>query len=214
MVPRMQTAGTTGIVAGVALAIGFILFMTTGLTFEAFADPAQGLKFATANGGRLRLMTAFFIIAVAFAAVFLAGLAAKLRDKTPTRATATLYFGLFGLAGHGLGAMIFWAGIPAIVARAATDQVAASHAWVALVAMDNAADGFGTLFVGLSTLMAGWAVITSKVLSAALGWYGILLGVVGILAVLASGNEILGLASFVLPIIWLVWVGSVLRRAM
>jgi hypothetical protein len=31
----MQTAGLTGIVAGVALAIGFILFMTSGLTFEA-----------------------------------------------------------------------------------------------------------------------------------------------------------------------------------
>jgi len=214
MVPRMRTAGTTGIVAGVALAIGFILFITSGLTFEAFADPGQGLKFATTNAGRLRLMTAFFITTVAFAAVFLAGLAAKLRDKTPTRATATLYLGLLGLAGHGLGALIFWAAIPAIAARAATDQVAASHAWVALVAMDNAADGFGTLFVALSTLMAGWAVITSKALSAALGWYGVLLGVVGVLAFLASGNEILGLASFVLPIIWLVWAGSALRRAM
>src|SRR3990172_1134202 len=117
MVPRMRTAGTTGIVAGVALAIGFILFITSGLTFEAFADPGQGLKFATTNAGRLRLMTAFFITTVAFAAVFLAGLAAKLRDKTPTRATATLYLGLLGLAGHGLGALIFWAAIPAICSQ-------------------------------------------------------------------------------------------------
>lgn len=214
MVPRIQTAGTTGIVAGVALAIGFILFMTSGLSMQAFADPAQGLKFATDSAGRLRLMTAFFLIAIAFAAVFLAGLAAKLRDKTPTRATATLYFGLLGLAGHALGALIFWAGIPAVVARAATDQVAASHAYVALVAMDNAADGLGTLFVALATLMAGWAAVTSKVFSAALGWYGVVVGVAGVLALLMTGNEILGLATFVLPIIWLVWTGTALRQAM
>lgn len=214
MVPRMQTAGMAGIAAGVALAIGFILFMTSGLTFEAFADPAQGLKFVTDNAARVRLMTVFFIITIAFAVVFVAGLAAKLRDKTPTRATATLYFGLLGLVGHGLGALLFWSAAPALVARAAADQVAASHAWVAFVATDNAADGFGVLFISLSMLMAGWAALTSKALGTSLAWYGILAGVVGLVNFLVPGNEILGLGGFVLPIIWLVWAGSALRSAM
>ena len=213
MAPRMQSAGTAGIVAGVALAIGFILFLTSGITAEVLGDPAQALSRLGQRAGLLRLISAVFVVAVAFAVVFVAGLAAKLRDRTPTRATATLYFGVLGLAGHGLGSLIFLTAVPALVAYAAKDQVAASHAWVALYALDNATDGLGTLFAGLSFLMAGWAITATKVLSTALGWVAIIAGVVGVVTPFFAANELLFLASFVLPIIVLLWAGNALRTA-
>jgi len=95
MAPRMQSAGTAGIVAGIALAVAFVLFLTSGLT-QVLGDPAKALDYFTKNAGRLQLMTALFVITVAFAVVFVVGLAAKLHDRTPTRASATLYFGLLG----------------------------------------------------------------------------------------------------------------------
>src|SRR3990170_187663 len=145
--------------------------------------------------------------------VFVVGLAAKLHDRTPTRASATLYFGLLGLAGHGLGSLIFWAAIPALAAYAAKDQVAAGHAWVAVQALNGAADGMGNLFVGLSALMAGWAIVTTKVLSPVLGWVGVIVGVAGLAVFVSPQNELLAAASFVLPIIWLIWAGNALRTA-
>ncbi len=211
MMPRMKSAGTAGVVAGVALAIAFVLFLTSGITPAILGDPAQALDRFGKSGAFLRLISVVFIIAIAFAVVFIAGLAARLRDRTPTRAAATLYFGILGLVGHGLGSLIFLTAIPAVVAYAAKDQVAASHAWVALYALDGATDALGTLFAGLSFLMAGWAIVATKVLSAALGWAAIIAGVIGVITVLVPQNEALFFASFLLPIVVLVWAGSALR---
>jgi len=38
--------------------------------------------------------------------VFVVGLAARLRDAAPTRAAASLYFGVVGGGGHGLVALV------------------------------------------------------------------------------------------------------------
>ncbi len=213
MNPRMQSAGTAGIVAGVSLAILFILFVSSGVTPQLLADPAKGLAYVGQNAGRLRLTTIVSLVAVAFAVVFVAGLAAKLRDKTPTRATAVLYFGILALAGHALGTLIFGVSFPMIAAYAAKDPVAASHAWVAALALDGAADGLGNLFVGLSTLIAGWAITSVKALSPTLGWFAVVSGVVGVLAFLSPNTDWLFFLSFLFPIVWLLWAGSALRKA-
>lgn len=211
MNPRTQSAGTCGVVAGIALAIAFLMFVTSGAAPSTFADPAKALDFVAKNTARLRLSIALSLITIAFASVFLAGLAARLRDKTPTRATAVLYLGVLGLVGHAIGSMLFGTSAPMVAAYAAKDQVAASHAWVAIFAIDGAADGLGSLFIGLSTLMAGWAITSAKALSTTLGWYGELAGVVGVAAYLWPSDPLM-MASFVAPIIWLIWAGSALRK--
>lgn len=214
MIPRQQTAGTFGILAGISLAILFVLFFTSGATMETFMDPANALPFMTAQAGRLRAIAFFALLTVAFATFFVAGLAAKLRDKAPTRATGVLYFGIFGLVGHGIGALMFWLGAPALAAYAAKDQVAASHAWVAFNALSGSLDGFGNLFIGLSILLAGWAIVATGAMSSAMGWYGVVAGAITALAVVAPANQLIFLGSFVLPVIWLLWVGNTLRTAM
>jgi hypothetical protein len=213
MLPRQQTAGTLGVLAGIILAILFILFMSAGITMETFADPAKALPQLTADAGRFRAIGALSVITVALATLFVVGLAARLRDKTPTRAAGVLYFGVLGLVGHGLGGMVFWAGLPMIIARAATDQASAGQAWVTINALTTALDGFGNAFVGLSILLAGWAITSSAALSSALGWYGVVAGALVVLATCFSGVEILMLGAFVLPIIWLLWAGNTLRTA-
>lgn len=214
MFPRQQSAGTAGIVAGIILAVLFVLYITSGATMETFVDPATALPFFTRESGRVQAIALLAMAIVAPAAIFIAGFAAKLRDQTPTRATGVLYLGLLGLTGHGLGAVLFWSGLPTLVSRAGMDQVAANHAWVAVNALSTTLDGFGNLFVGLSILLAGWAVTAGGGgLSPALGWYGVVAGVVTALATLAPGVEIVMMGSFVLPIVWLLWAGNALRTA-
>lgn len=214
MVPRQQSAGSSGIVAGISLAILFLLYITSGATPETFADPAKALPYLSQSAGRLRTIAVLAIITLAFAVIFVAGLAAKLRDKTPTRATGVLYFGILGVVGHGLGALMFWSAAPALAAYAAKDQVAASHAWVAINALANSFDGFSNIFAGLSILLAGWAITAAGAMSASLGWFGVVAGVVTVLTAIAPGVTFLFLGSFVLPIIWLLWAGNTLRTAM
>jgi hypothetical protein len=105
MIPRQQSAGTAGIVAGISLAILFLLYITSGATPETFADPAKALPFVAQNTSRLRAIAVFDVITLAFAVLFTAGLAGKLRDKTPTRATGVLYFVILGAAGYGVDAL-------------------------------------------------------------------------------------------------------------
>jgi len=213
MSPRRQTAGMMGIIAGAALLILFILFFTSGATPATFNDPGAALSFMRDQAGRLEVLACLAIITVATATVFVAGFAAALSQRTPTRATATLYFGLLGLAGHALGAFILFAGYPWLVSMAAKDQVAATHAYVALNGLTMATDGLGNFFVGLSTLFGGWAATITPGFGAALGWFGVVAGVITALAGLVPQIQPLYLGSFILPIVWLVWAGYTLRRA-
>jgi hypothetical protein len=214
VIPRQQTAGVFGILAGISLAILFLLFLTSGAEPDTFMDPSKALPYMTQHEGRLRAIAFFAAVTVALSVFFFAGLAGKLRDKAPTRATGVLYFGILGVAGHGLSALIFWLSAPALVDYAAKDQVAASHAWVAISALNTALDGFGNLFVGLSILLAGWAITATGGLSSTLGWYGVVAGVLTLLTVAAPGNQLLFVGSLVLPAVWLLWAGNTLRRAM
>lgn len=212
MSPRPQSAGTAGIAAGVTLAIIFILFLTSGVTPATFMDPEQALSFVRDSGGRLRTIAFFGAVTTALATVFVAGLAARLQAKTPTRATATLYFGILGNAGHGIGSLAFWFGVPMFAAVAARDQVAATHAWGAFAAITNGYDGFGNFGIGLSLLMAGWAIISEKALPTSLGWVGAVGGVATLALLFWPNAQLAFLASLVLTVLFLVWAGNELRK--
>jgi len=45
------------------------------------------------------------------------------------------------------------------------------------VAITSGAEGFGNLFLGLSLLTAGWAIISEKALPVSLGWVRLIGGV-------------------------------------
>jgi hypothetical protein len=199
-----------GIVAGLAGLIGFGFFQTSGFT-PAMADTANAIAWVNANLGRLRITIFFYLVSIGAAAIFVAGLAEKLRARTPTRAAATLYLYLLGLAGFGIGSLLFGGSLPAIAAL--PDRVAASHAWTAVSAVNVATGGFGNLFTGSATLLAGWAIVESNALSVALGYFGLLVGIVSVLGVLVP-HQLLVLGGSFLPALWLIWSGSALRRSM
>src|SRR2546425_1346349 len=208
MNPRPQTAGTAGIVAGVLLAVLFILIMSSGIRPEAMSDPAQMLSYASQNLGRWRNVGFVGLLTIVAVVFYFPGLAARLRDRTPSRATGVLYFGVLGNAAHGLDSALTWAGDPA-VARAA-DQVAAGHAWVALSAVHAGLQTFGNIGVGLVLLLAGWAAMNSKAFSSGVAWVGLVGGIVTLVSVLRPPGPLF-LLSFVLAIIFLIWSGLEFR---
>lgn len=211
---RLQrNAGTSGIVAAVLLLLGFILFLSSGMDPQTAADPAKALPQIEKLGSRWGLTGVAFVLTVAFAALFLAGFFSRVREKVPTRAAATLYFGLIGLSGFALSGMLQWVGGSHLAAYMAKDQVAASHAWVAIYSAVQALEGLGNGFVGASLAIAGWAVLGSGVFPSVLGWIAVVGGVVTFLQVFWPTQMILFFGSIILTIVWLAWAGNQLQKA-
>jgi hypothetical protein len=195
-------------VAGVFLATAFVLFLSSGVTPETMSDPAKALAAASGAGWKLAMVA--FALTAGTAVLFVAGWSARLRDKAPTRSAALLYLSVIGLAAHAAGAMVGWKGAGALTASMAQDPTAAAHAWVALSALVTTFDGMGNTFTGVGALLGGWAVLGTGAMPAAAGWVAVVAGVVALLTVV--GPEAMLLPNIVVTVVFLIWVGSALRR--
>lgn len=191
--------------AGVLLVIGFVLFYALGP--DAFGDPVILVQ----KRGLVTLTTAVFFASVALSILFAAGLMQRLREKAPTRAAAQLHFAVIGFSALILDGILRWVGSAAL--SAAPDQVAAGHAWLAVSTVSSGVTAFGNAFMGLSLLLAGWAVAATGALPAAIGWVGLAAGIFTWAVVFAPTAQVVLLLGFLLPAVWLIWCGSALRRA-
>ncbi len=207
-----RNGGTAGFVTAIMLAVTFILFMRTGLDPQTASDPQKALPLLAQKASSFGAIGVFAALAAGFGLVYTIGLFGCLRDRAPTRAAAQLALALVGLTGHALGALIFWRGAAAVTSVFATDQVAASHAWLAVNATIQGLNSLGDAFTGASVLVAGWAIASTGALSSALGWLAVITGVIMLLQVLIT-SLILFPIAIILTLVWLVWGGSQLRRA-
>lgn len=205
-----QNGGTAGFITAICLALLFILFASSGLDMQTAMDPAKALPALGQKAGVFTAIGVLGLLASGFGLVFTIGLFARLRDKAPTRAAATLGLAFVGLTTHALGAAVLWQGGAMLAALAGTDQTAAAHAWIALGAVNQGLMATGNAFTGASVLVAGWAIAGTAAMSTGLGWLAIITGIVEILQVFSAQMALMGL-GFLLVIIWLVWGGAQLR---
>jgi hypothetical protein len=212
VLPRTRAAGIAGVLAAVALAGEFLFFSLSGFQQDTFNDPATAMTFLRDHGVFVRAAVLFGAAGVALTLVFLAGLAERLRSKTPTLSVATLYFGIVGIVGDGLVALSFWIGIPLFVALAGRDQAAAQNGWGAFTALTGGYQGFGNLFLGLSLLASGWAIVTQRALNRVLGAIALLAGLAAVASVLSVNASVGFLVAIVLVLVFRVWAGIELYR--
>lgn len=216
MNPRVQNAGFAGVLAGLAWAAGLTFLMLSGYNPQSLSDPAAALAFLREGGATIRVAALFGAAGIALRMIFVAGLAASLQARTPTRAAATRYFGLLGAAGHGLLALSLYVGIPMLVALAAQDAAAAVGAMGAFATVTGGIEAFGNFLLGLMLLAAGWAIVTQHELPLGAGWAGLLAGVATLAHVLLAGTPLAGftsalfLAALLLAGVFEIWVGLTL----
>ncbi len=210
---RLRITGLAGILAGLGLAIELTLFMGSGWTPDTFGGAAEALTFLQNGGTYLRAAVFAGAINLVFTTLLVDGLASMLRAVTPTRAAATLYFGLIGIAGHGLVPLGLWLGVPTFAELATRDQQVAAGAWGGFGAFLSGAGGLGYLFLGLSMATAGWAMVSDKRMSTFAGWVGLAAGTATVVNVLAAKTPLDALATaalmpaLVLTIVFRAWAG-------
>jgi hypothetical protein len=197
-------------VAAALLALSVILLLISGLDPQTAADPAKALPLIAQHAGRWAGMNIGFVLSAAVSILFAAGLSSRLRDKAPTRSITLLYLAVIGLAGFALSGLVQWQGGGHLAAYRATDQVAASHAWVALTAVVQGLGALGNGFTGVAEVIAGWAITDTGALPATVGSLAIVTGVVTVLQIF-SATPVLFFASIILTVAWLAWTGMELR---
>jgi len=220
MDPNPKVAGWCGIFAGVGLAVESILWVASGWNPTTFADPAAAMQFLSEGGTTLRWAVAAGFVNLVLLVLLVAGLAARLRALTPTLATATLWFGIIGISTHLLVPLSHWYGVPAFLDAAARDPQAARNAWTAFnIVGHEAAGGAGSLFMGLSMLTAGWAMIAHRSMSVLLGWLGVVTGAATVLTLFAPDTVLSGLAgvlfmpALLLAVVFRIWAGIALTTS-
>jgi len=209
---RIQhNGGTAGYIAAICLALLFILLASSGMDMQAMQDPAKALPALGQNAGRFAAVGVTGLLAAGFGLTFTFGIWARLREKSPTRALATLGFAFVGLTSHAIGSALLWKGGATLAALSAKDQTAAAHAWSALAAVNQGIMATGNAFTGAAVLIAGWAIVATGAMTATLGWVAVIAGALQILQLFSSQMALMGL-GFLSVIVWLAWGGAQLRR--
>jgi hypothetical protein len=104
------------------------------------------------------------------------------------------------------------------VRQTRADPGAAAAAWSGYAGFQAAAGAVGALFLGLSTLAAGLAIISQRGWPVLLGWLGVLTGASSAVTVLAAETPLAVLAasaylpSLMLAIVFRIWAGIGLWR--
>jgi len=177
-----RVAGAAGIAAAILLMRETSSFLLSGWSPARFADPVQALELLRQGGVQLRVAALFGVVGL------VAGLARALSEQAPSLATGTLDFGVIGVAGHSLVPLGLWIGIPAFLTLAIQNASVAESGWAPFAQVSNAAHGVGNFFGGLFILFAGVATMTSPVLSKAVGWIGLIAGLLTLTTLLTVGT--------------------------
>jgi hypothetical protein len=136
----------------------------------------------------------------------------RLRVDGPVTVRVATLIGLlwsFVLVASG---MVFTYGMTTIETLAATDRAQAVVTWQAIEPVALALGGAGgELLGGLWVLLISLVVLRGRGLPKALGWLGVLVGVVGLASVVPPLHDAT-VAFGLLEVVWLVWLGLVLVR--
>ncbi len=105
----------------------------------------------------------------------------RLRADAPFMARVAAAVGLLWSVALVLSGMVFTYGMTTVEALARTDRAQAALAWQAIepVALGLGGAG-GELLGGLWVLLVSWVVLRGGALPKAFGWFGVVIGVVGL----------------------------------
>lgn len=192
----LDAAGWCGIAAGAGLAVEAALWIASGWSPATFASPDAAIEFMSTGGAELRWASLAGFANLALLVAFNIGLCAHLAGRTPTAAAVSLWLGMIGITVHLLVPLSHWYGVPILVEAGLRDRQAAEASWTALyIVAHEAAGGGGKLFIGLSMVVAGWAIAVHRALPMLLGWLCLATGVAEAITILAPGTPVSPLAN-------------------
>ena len=207
-----KLGGLAALYAAAAYVFGLLGYGLV-VDYGSAADPAEKVALLADNQDFLYLLTLLVFVAFAPVLVVLA-LALYERLKAGARSVMQVATAL-GLIWAGLiigSGMVFMVGMGNVVDASATDPAQAATAWLAVESVFDGLGGGNEIVGGLWVLLVSWAGLRSGRLPKALNYYGVLVGVAGILSTVPALAELGQIAFGLGQIPWFVGLGIVMLR--
>jgi hypothetical protein len=207
---RQRTGGVAALYLALALVAAMPYFLLV-VDYPAASTTADKVELIVDHYPSLYAMylTTYVLFGLALSVLALA-LWDRLQTDAPFAMRIATAIGLlwsFALVASG---MVFTYGMTTIDALAGTDRAQAVLTWQAVEPVALALGGAGgELLGGVWVLLISVVILRGAALPKALGWLGIVIGVVGLASVVPPLHEV-SIAFGLLQIVWFVWLGVVL----
>ena len=208
-----RSGGFAALYLAVAYLIGIVIFLAV-LDYPSITDPAQ--KVALLVEQRMVIFATNLLMYVFFG-VFLVVLSLALHDRLKSSAPAMMavatVIGIIWAGSLIASGMVSNAGIAPTVTLYATNPTQAALTWQGIETVATGlGNGNGEILGGLFTLLVSLAALRTGGLPRGLNIVGLLVGAVGILALVPGLTDLLTGVFGLSQIVWFVWLGSVLLR--
>jgi hypothetical protein len=205
-----------GGLAALYLAVAYLLAMPFFLLlvdYHSAVGPTAKVASLVANHGAMQVM---YLITYVVFGIALSVLALALHERLKTAApglmpTAT-GVGLIWAVMLIASGLVFNAGMGAVVSLAGSSPSQAASMWQAIEPVSNGLSCVdGEILGGLWVLLVSIAGLRSNQFSRAMGWFGMVVGAVGLASVIPALADLAVLFGLV-QIAWFVWLGVALLR--
>ncbi len=206
-----KMGGIAALYEAAAYLLGFALWVGV-LNYSGDLTPAEKVASFVNNQSLWYTLNLVIYIVGGF---FLVVLAIALYERLKTSSSAIMQIATaIGVIWGGVviaSGMISNIGIENVVNLYNTDPAQAAPVWLAIDSVRDGLGGGNEIIGGVWILLVSWAALQAGGLSKALNYFGVLIGVAGILsAVPALGmfTDIFGLTQ----IVWFIWLGIAMLR--
>lgn len=215
MMKNLQKIGGIAALIGAATnLLAIVMFITLAPKGYGSDNPGQAVTFFADNQALMRVLYQIQYLVFGVSLIFLAlALHERLKAGSPLLVQAVTIFGLI------------WAFLVIVIGTLAINNLStvvklygenpaqAATVWLTLDAVEKGLGGGGgeTMVNVLWFLLLGWAALQARELPRGLNYFGMGIGVTGLLSVLLASLGLMAVYGLGL-IIWLIWLGIVMLR--
>lgn len=210
-----KLGGVAALIEAATFIVGFVLYFTllSAAQYGSLSlDPVRHVRFLAEHQ---TLMYAWNLIIYVLFGVVLVVLALALNERlkvgSPLMAQTATAFGLIWAGLVIASGMVANVGASMVIRLLATDPERAGSLWSSLSLVVNGLGGGNEIVGGLWVLPVSVAALRSGGLPRSLGWFGVVVGLGGILTVVPALGE-LGAVFGLGGIAWFVWLGILMLR--
>ncbi|WP_076408934.1 DUF4386 family protein [Shewanella sp. UCD-KL12] len=200
-------------IGGVAAIFEAIIYVSAFVFFGAFwhfptdADSVQKFAFLAENQAILSIVNLImYVVFGIFLAVLVLVINERLKSHTPILSQIASLFGVVWVGLVIASGMIANIGLSAVLELATKDPEQAMTVWRAIYSVVEGLGGGNEVVGGLWVLLLSFAALKGNELSKRLNYFGLFVGIVGILTVYPAEvlTEIFGVSQ----IVWFSWLGA------
>ena len=210
---NLQRIGGIAALTEAAIYVAGIAYFLVVLDYANVTAPRQQVELFVANQTSLYAM--YLLIYVVFGIVLVALVLAlhdRLKSGSPSLMQAATAFGLIWAGLVIASGMIANIGITTIIGLYATDPGQATATWLAISPVVDGLGGGNEVVGGIWTLLISVAALRAGMLHRALNYFGVVVGMAGILSAIPALGEIGGGIFGLTQIIWFVGLGILLLQ--